>query len=419
MRTNKRWIVVSAVSVGLAIAFAAGILLGRVYFPGIGAPANETTHPTPPDYALIRNAWRLIDRFYVDRSALKSTPLTYGAIEGMVSALGDTGHSTFLTPDMVKQESTLRSGHYVGVGLDIQMKGGKVTIVTAFTGSPAETAGLRSGEIITKVDGVEISAKPLGQVVQNIVGAVGTDVTLTIYDPPTGLFRDVTLTRAIIVLHNVTWQMIPATRFADLRIAEFSEGVSKDLRKALSEIRRQNAQGIVLDLRNNPGGILHEAVGVASQFLASGNVLLTKNASGRTTAEPVQKGGEAVQIPLSVLINNGTASAAEIVAGALQDAKRAALIGETTFGTGTVLSQFPLSDGSALLLATEEWLTPSGRTIWHKGIEPDETIKLQQDVSPLLPAALVGMTGESFKRTEDVQMLAAVNSLSSPPNPGN
>ncbi|HUX12628.1 MAG TPA: S41 family peptidase [Spirochaetia bacterium] len=418
MRTNKRWIIVSLVSLGLAFAFAAGILLGRIYFPAIGAPANETTHPAPPDYSLIRNAWNYIDRFYVDRSAIKATPLTYGAIEGMVSALGDTGHSTFLTPDMVQQESTLRNGRYVGVGLDIQMKDGKVTIVTPFAGSPAEKAGLRSGEIIRKVNGVEISSKPLGQVVQNIVGAIGTDVTLTIFSPSTGLIRDVTLTRASIVLHNISWQMIPGTRFADLRIAEFSAGVGKDLRQALAQIVGQNVQGIVLDLRNNPGGVLNEAVSVASEFLASGDVLLTRNASGRTTAVPVQKGGEAVKIPMSVLINSGTASAAEIVAGALQDAKRGPLIGETTFGTGTVLSQFPLPGGSALMLATEEWLTPSGRTIWHKGIEPDKTVRLSQEVTPLLPPALVGMSGETFRQTADTQMLAAVDSLSSPANRG-
>jgi carboxyl-terminal processing protease len=248
-------------------------------------------------------------------------------------------------------------------------------------------------------------------VVQKIVGAIGTKVTLTIFNPDNGESRDVTLIRSRIVLHNVTWTMIPGTSLADLRIAEFSQGVTSDLKKALTAISAKGATGIVFDLRNNPGGVLDEAIGVASQFLSGGNVLLTRNASGDTRPQPVKSGGEALHIPLAVLINNGTASASEIVAGAIQDAGRAPLIGEKTFGTGTVLSQFPLPDGSALLLATEEWLTPSGRTIWHKGIKPDDVVALPAGGNPLHPDELRQMTASSLRSSGDAQILAAVDRL--------
>lgn len=413
VRMNKRWFPILAASAAVVLAFAAGLYFGRSYDPPVAAPANQTTHPAPPDFSLIRDAWHDIDRAYVDRSAIRSTPLTYGAIQGMVTALGDTGHSTFLTPDMVKQEKTLTRGQYVGVGLNIQMKEGQVTIVAPFFGSPADKAGLKSGEIIRKVNGKDISQDSLGQVVQKIVGDIGTTVTLTIYNPDGGNLRDVTLTRSRIVLHNVSWTMIPGTSLADLRIAEFSQGVTSDLKKALTAISAAGATGIVFDLRNNPGGVLDEAIGVASQFLSGGNVLLTKNASGNTRPQPVKSGGAAPHTPLAVLINSGTASASEIVAGAIQDAGRAPLIGQTTFGTGTVLSQFPLPDGSALLLATEEWLTPSGRTIWHKGIKPDQTVALPSGGTPLPPDALRQMTGIELRSSGDTQLLAAVRSLES------
>jgi carboxyl-terminal processing protease len=248
-------------------------------------------------------------------------------------------------------------------------------------------------------------------VIGRILGPAGTQVTLTVLTPDTGLTRDVTLTRAHITLHNVVWQRLPGTNVAHLRIVAFSKGVTDDLKQALTEIQQQGLTGIVLDLRNDPGGLLDEAVGVASQFLGSGNVLLEKDAQGKVTEVPVQKGGLALDTPLIVLVNEGTASAAEIVSGALQDAGRATLVGETTFGTGTVLNQFGLSDGSALLLATEEWLTPNGRLIWHQGIAPDEAVALPTGTAPVLPEAEAGMTPEQLQASGDAQLLRALELL--------
>ena len=170
--------------------------------------------------------------------------------------------------------------------------------------------------------------------------------------------------------------MIPGTQIADVRLSGFSDGVTKQLTSDLQALQTQGAKGIILDMRNNPGGLLNESVGVASQFLSSGSVLEEKDAQGNISQTPVKPGGVATSIPLVVLINNNTASAAEIVAGALQDAGRAKLVGEITFGTGTVLNEFPLPDGSAMFLATQEWLTPKGRVIWHVGITPDDSVSM-------------------------------------------
>jgi carboxyl-terminal processing protease len=236
-------------------------------------------------------------------------------------------------------------------------------------------------------------------------------VQITLLDPVSGQQRDVTITRAHILLHNVTWNMLPGTTIAHVRIAEFSNGVSDDLIKTLGEINNQKATGLVLDLRNNPGGLLDEGVAVTSQFLKNGYVLQEKNASGEVKKIAVKSGGLATDIPMEVLINQGTASAAEIVSGALQDSGRAKLIGETTFGTGTVLNQFNLSDGSAILLATEEWLTPNGRVIWHQGIAPDIKITLSTNTTLLTPEEEKGMTQSQLQNSGDSQLLGAIQLL--------
>jgi carboxyl-terminal processing protease len=219
------------------------------------------------------------------------------------------------------------------------------------------------------------------------------------------------LTRAEVAVENVTWIRLPGSNIDHLRIAAFSETVTKSLINALKAIESEASQGIVLDLRNNPGGVLENAVSAASQFLQSGNVLLEKDAQGQITEVPVEKGGVAVHIPVVCLVNSGTASAAEIVAGALKDHHRARLVGTKTFGTGTVLQDFPLSDGSALLLAIKEWLTPDGKTIWHMGITPDLEVSLTAGVSPLTPLEVRGMTAQQLQQSKDRQLLEAMHLL--------
>lgn len=406
--SKRRLFLPAAVLSLLAIAFLAGFTVER----------SLTTREPPPDstllaldVSLIQEAWNVIDQNYVDRPAVQSGSLTYGAISGMVDALGDTGHSRFLTPRMVQAERSLLRGTYVGVGLEIAMRNGRATIVAPLDNSPAFAAGLHSGQQILKVEGRDISQLPIDQLADRIMGPAGSKVTLSILDPRSGATFEVPLVRAQIRVNNVSWQLIPGSRFADLRVAAFSAGVTDGVETALKEIQRQGLPGAVLDLRNNPGGQLSEAIGVASQFLDSGVVLLEKDAKGAVRPDEVKPGGVALSLPLVVLIDEGTASAAEIVAGALQSQDRAPLAGETSFGTGTVLQMFRLSDGSQILLAVQEWLTPQGRTIWHKGITPDTLIELKPNAEMMTPSSLRDMTREAFLAGSDLQLIRAVEML--------
>jgi carboxyl-terminal processing protease len=405
----------SQLTLRVTLALLFGIAMGWIGAMGCSSASAKKQ----PDFKLMAQAWNTIQSQYVEHASLQSEELTYGAINGMVDALGDTGHSTFLTPAMVKDLKNMERGEFKGIGIEIQIKGTHVVVVAPIDGSPAEHAGLRAGDIILKVSGQDVTDWPLARVAERITGRAGTKVTLIVQDPRTARSRQVTLMRASVKLHEVTWQKIPGTSIAHLRVASFDNGVTKDLRSSLDDIRRQGLNGVILDLRNNPGGLLDEAVGVASQFLAEGVVLQAKDGKGKITPVEVEKGGIGTNLAICVLVNEGSASAAEIVAGALQDNRRADLVGETTFGTGTVLQEFRLSDGSALLLAVEEWLTPKGRSFWHQGVKPDYPVPLPAEVTPLFPGAERSMTAEELQSSEDRQLLTAlklVNHLVKPEN---
>jgi len=374
-------------------------------------PSDKIPPNAEANFKLMAEAWNTIERIYVDRKAINPQNMTYGAIGGMIDSLGDTGHSRFLTPQMLKQELNLTRGRFEGIGAEVQKKNNQLVIVAPVDGSPAQQAGLKPGDIILKVDDQDVSGLPLDQAVERILGPAGTRVKLTILNPKTTTTRDLTLIRASITVRSITWHLLPGTSVADLRIATFSRGVTENLRKALLTVEKEGITGLILDLRNNPGGLFDEAVSTASQFLSTGNVLLEKNAAGETRPVPVKSGGVATSLPMVVLTNGGTSSGAEIVAGALQDARRARLVGEKTFGTGTVLQTFSLSDGSALMLAIEEWLTPEGHVIWHHGITPDVLVALPPDVTPLIPANEKELTAEELRKSQDVQLLQALDLL--------
>ncbi len=393
-------------ALGLVLALSAGAALERwVLHNGIPADASD-------EFRLIAQAWTTIDRFYVDRAAVRHSAMTQAAINGMTEALGDTGHSVFLSPLQARKAGSAVQGRLTGVGIEIQSRDHQAVVVAPIDGSPAQLAGVRPGDIILQVDGRPVAGLPLHQISARISGEVGQPVQLTVLNPRDGLRREVKIIRASIKLNNVTWQRLPGTSLAHLRIAMFSEGESADLRKALLEIKQQGLQGVILDFRNNPGGVLDEAIASASLFLKSGNVLWEKDARGVITPVPVRPGAVAPDLPLAVLINGGSASDSEIVAGALHDYHRATLVGETTFGTGTVLSQFQLSDGSALLLAVQEWLTPDKRSFWHRGIEPDVKVALPSETASLRPAAERDFTPDQLQSSGDIQLLKALEVLS-------
>jgi carboxyl-terminal processing protease len=286
----------------------------------------------------------------------------------------------------------------------------RFVIQSVVPGSPAEKAGLRAGDAVLAVDGDTVDGKTLDQVVQSIRGTAGTSVRLQIQREGAAVF-DLSIVRAEISVPAVSWAMIPGSKIADIRIEEFSKGVTDDLTSALRDAEKAGMTGIVLDLRDDPGGYLDEAVGVASAFLESGTVYQERDASGKMRSIPVRDGARATALPLAVLVNFGSASAAEIVAGALQDAGRAKVYGETTFGTGTVLTEFDLSDGSAVLVGTLEWLTPSGRQIWHNGIAPDDKVALATGGRVITPDELRSGGADAMTKANDAQLKAALTAL--------
>ena len=397
------------VIVGIAVALVAGGAgLERAgLLPG--SPARDAASASA-QFQLIRQAWDLLHAQDVQRAALDDTALAYGAIDGLTAAVGDTGHTSFLTPANLAAEQGALSGNYVGIGVNLGAAAHGALIGTVFPGSPAAKAGLKAGDVIRAVNGTSIAGVTIDRIVTMMQGPSGSSVRLAI-KPATGAARSVTLVRTSVTIPVVSWRIVPGTHVADIELDQFSTGATAALVKVLDAAHAAGATGLVLDLRGNPGGYLGEAVGVASQFLASGNVLLTQDAAGGRTPTPVQAGGVALTIPLAVIVDQDTASSAEIVAAALQDAHRATLVGEKTFGTGTILGQFMLDDGSALRIGTSEWLTPSGRSIWHDGLVPDQAVALAAGQRPIMPAELAGLPAAKIASLPDPQLRAAIRDV--------
>jgi carboxyl-terminal processing protease len=242
-------------------------------------------------------------------------------------------------------------------------------------------------------------------------GPAGTTVQLRVLRKGTGKPLDFDIKRANVKVPVVAWHALPGGQIAHLALREFGKHADQQLREALDQMRQAGVKGAIVDLRTNPGGLEAQAVKVTSEFLKSGDVFIEQNAKGHRKAVPVQPGGEAIDLPLCVLIDGGTASAAEIFAGALQDYGRAKLVGTRTFGTGTVLGTFKLTDGSEVMLAVLEWFTPKGRQIWHKGIKPDIEVKLPQGTAILLPEEETHLTAAAFDKTQDKQLKRAFEVL--------
>lgn len=396
----------------LALTFGVGVGIGRVVpldQPAAGSAAAASPGASVDGLALIREAWDDIHQNYVDAKDLNDRDLAYGAIDGLTNAVGDTGHTTFMTPAERQARDSSLNGSYVGIGAEMDVtKDGLPLFVGVFHGSPAEGAGLHPGDILVDVDGRSTVGADLDTVISWVRGEAGTTVVLTVRAGTDGPERVLRIVRADVHIQPVSWAMVPDTNIADVRLEQFSTGAGDALIEALNAARAAGADRLVLDLRGNPGGYVGEAVKVASQFLASGIVYIERNAKGEEKSSPVQPGGVATDLPLVVLVDHGTASAAEIVAGALQDAGRAKVVGVTTFGTGTVLAEFPLSDGSALRIGTLEWLTPKGRVIWHAGITPDVIVDRADTVTPVLPDSLRTMTPAQIAKLGDPQLKKAL-----------
>lgn len=414
----------AATGLALALTFTVGIGVGRLVPSVEGGAGSVAPSPTgspssAEELALIGQAWDILHVQYVGKDQLDDRALAYGAINGLTEAVGDTGHTSFLTPEERAARAAELSGSYVGIGVRIDTADDGLPVIDqVFKGSPAEAAGLRAGDELTEVDGKPTTGQSLDEVAGWVRGEAGTTVRIEVRSGAKGTEREVSIVRAAVAEIVVSWAMVPGTKTAFLRLDEFSNGAADDVKAALGEIKAAGADRLILDLRGNPGGYVNEAVGVASQFLSSGDVYVERDAAGQETRHPVSPGGVATDIPLVVLVDGGTASSAEIVSGALQDAGRAQIVGEKTYGTGTVLGEFPLSDGSALRVGTVEWLTPKGRRIWHEGIVPDVTVDRAADIAPLGPDDIRSMTTTQIATLSDPQLARALTiaaAASTPP----
>lgn len=358
-------------------AAAVLVLVGMVSF--FLSWSNLTAKTTPDNsdvYQYLRlfsDVLNLVQDNYVEK--VDSKELIYGAINGMLKDLDP--HSSFLKPEDYKELQIETKGKFGGLGIEITIKDSVLTVVSPLEGTPADKAGMEAGDQIVKIDDEPTQDMSLMEAVQKMRGPKGTKVKLTVVRKGERKPLEFDIVRDMITIQSVKAQTLEPG-YGYIRISSFQSGTASDLRKALDQMEAQNPplQGLVLDLRNDPGGLLDQAVEVSDEFLDSGLIVYT---GGRLESQKMRfeahKNDKPHNYPIVVLVNAGSASASEIVAGALQDHKRAIILGEPTFGKGSVQTVIPLNDGSAIRLTTSLYYTPSGRSIQAKGIEPDILVK--------------------------------------------
>ena len=333
---------------------------------------TEVPPEVPEELKVIWEAWEYLVRDYVDKTKLDPEAFAEAAILGMLSAVGDPEMS-YISPDVMSGRfQDMYRGDFEGIGAHVSMnRAGKLVIVSPIDGSPAEAAGIRPGDIVLAVDGESIEDVGLMEAVSMIRGPKGSVVMLLVkhlgaLDPV-----EIEVTRGVIVLASVLLRSQPGDRYAHIRVTDFYPNTVGKLREVLRKAVDDGAQGLILDVRNNPGGTLNSVVDVASQFLEDGLVLYQLGGDGRRTDYEVRQGGIAPDIPMVVLVNKGSASSSEVLVGALQDHDRAMIIGATTYGKGSVNHLRTLSNGAGLYITIGHWYTPDGRLIQKDGLQPD------------------------------------------------
>jgi len=356
----------------------------------------------------------IIQNNYVD--TVSSRDLIYGSLEGTLSSLDP--HSQFLRPDGYKEVQIDTEGHFGGLGMEISVRDNALVIIAPVPGTPAFRAGLMPGDKIVRIDGEIVDTPDLNLAVKKFRGPIGSKVEVTVYRPSSKQYITVEMTRDEIKIPSVLKaQLLPDTTIGYIKITQFQENTSRDFLKVIHELETQKMTGLIVDVRNNPGGLLEEAIVIAGILVGENKLIVYTK--GRTPDQNLQKISpektHSIQVPLVILINKGSASGSEIVAGSVQDYKKGVIVGETSFGKGSVQSLIPLKDGSALRLTTAHYYTPKGRIIHGKGIEPDVTVALsvedlltynkkrQQDYAPKLG---------DFERNEaykDAQVMSAIS----------
>lgn len=330
--------------------------------------AEQNLEGLPPEFSRLQEVWGLLRREHFERERLDAPKISDAAIRGMLQGLNDP-YASYLDPAQYALESQDFKGSFEGIGAEVAIRDGRITIIAPLPDTPAERAGIRPGDIILEIDGQSTKGITLLEAVSKIRGQKGSTVRLGVLHINSKEPVSITVARDVIKLRSVRFSMLK-DGIGHLRIVTFSESTNKEVQQALADLKRASGSALILDLRNNPGGLLSAVVDVASQFLDDGLVLYEMDAQGQRTDWKVRSGGQGVNIPMVLLVNEFSASASEVLAGAIADHDRAPLIGNTTFGKGSVNTLRPLKDGSGIYFTIARWFTPKGTLIEGKGITP-------------------------------------------------
>ncbi|MFQ6029645.1 MAG: S41 family peptidase [Dehalococcoidia bacterium] len=375
--TKPRIVWASLILVGVLLGVVLATSCSAPLTGRIGSSAEGDLQDLPPDFARLAEVYELLKNEHFDRENLDDNALSEGAIRGMLSALDDP-YASFLNSEQYNVESQDFKGFFEGIGAQVGMRDGKVTIIAPLPDTPAERSGIKPGDVILEIDGESAKEISLLEAVSRIRGEKGTTVELLVLhldavDPVL-----IPVERGVIPLTSVQFSMLPG-EIGHLRITNFSSTTNEEVETAVAKLREEQGVGLVLDLRNNPGGLLRSVVDVASQFLDDGLVLYEIDAHSQRKDWEVKSGGRATDIPMVVLVNQFSASASEVFSGAIMDHQRAKVVGTVSFGKGSVNTLLPLSDGSGVYFTIARWFTPEGTLIEGEGITPDVLVELPAD----------------------------------------
>jgi carboxyl-terminal processing protease len=368
----------------LAIVLTVNLVIGaRVFLNSAQGAEKDSPYPSLELFSYVMEKVR---KDYVDGQKVTYQDLVYGALKGMLNTLDP--HSEFMEPEKYKELQNDTQGAFGGLGIVVSMKDNFITVVAPMDDSPGFKAGILSGDRIIRIDGKSTEKMALQDAVKTLRGEPGTEIRLTVFRPTSNKVQEFTLTRSVInidMVKDINGKKefpLSENKIGYVRLVQFGEKTSDDLEAALRTLRKQGMQGLVLDLRWNPGGLLEQAVDVCEKFLPRGQLVVTtegRNAAQNSSRYANGHGDELKGMPMVVLVNLGSASASEIVAGCLQDVKRAIVLGEKSFGKGSVQSILPLQDGSALRLTTAKYYTPSHKVIHEEGITPDIPVPMTDE----------------------------------------
>lgn len=378
---KKRISIVILIIIALAAGFGGGF-----YYRDVKTPPpvfkniinKDVGQPKGVDFTTFWTVWGLLQSRYVDKDKLDTQNLVYGAIDGLVKAVGDP-YTTFLKPKESEEFSQQVNGAFSGIGIEIGLRKGILTVIAPIKDTPAQRVGLLAGDKILKIGDKTTDGMKIDEAVSLIRGPKGTKIKLTITRDGLEKAKELIITRDVIKVPAVDWKMTDGN-IAYVQLFIFNKNIDSEFKKAAKEISQSKAQKIILDLRNNPGGLLDSAVNIASYFLdANQTVTIEKFGDGTQNAFPSNPNGLLKNYPLVVLINKGSASASEIVAGALKDNRGVTIVGETSFGKGSVQELNDLSQGASLKITVAKWFTPKGVSITDQGIKPAIEVQRSED----------------------------------------